>query len=870
MKDAYTTSLDQLLVDLGSDRKKGLSQAQAEQLKQTYGENALQEKKGKSLLARFFDQFKDVLIIILLLSALVSFVVNVMSHEENGFFEPLLILVIVIINACIGVYQEGKAEKALEALKKMSSPQARVIRDGEERLIDTKELVPGDLVRLEAGDFVPADCRLIRATNMKVDESALTGESVPVEKDSEAVVAEGVPLGDRINMVFSGCSVTYGTGLAVITATGMNTEMGKIASLLNEEVQEDTPLQQKLAQLGKILGIICLLACVVVFVVGLVDGMAPLEIFMVAVSLAVSAIPEGLPAIVTIVLSIGVQRMAEHNAIVRSLPAVETLGSASVICSDKTGTLTQNRMTLTRAWVDGQKDLEEIHTENSPEVQQLLRYGALCCDGSVAFIEDGEQHIGDPTETSIVLAAHRNGMPKEQLNRDHPRVAELPFDSDRKMMTTVNLFDGKPVAIVKGAFDKIAPLCVKGDLESAKEWNRVMGEQALRVLTVAIKELDEVPEHPTSEELESGLTLVGLVGMIDPPREEVKDAVALCKQAGIRPVMITGDHVITASAIAKEIGILNDGEEAVTGVEVDAMSDEELADRIQRISVYARVTPENKIRIVKAWQKKGEVAAMTGDGVNDAPALKASDIGCAMGITGTDVAKGAADMTLTDDNFATIVEAVRQGRGIFDNIRKVVGYLIGTNIGEILTVFVAMLLWRESPLLSMQLLWLNLLTDSLPAIALGMEEVDEEVMTRMPKKRTEGIFSGGLGIRVGLQGVLFAAVSLVGYYLGKGLTGTVEGGQTLCFMTMACAEIVQSFNMRSIHSLFRHNPFGNKTLSLAAVLSMALTALVLFTPVRTLFGLTLLPTKGYLYGIALSLISVPVMEIAKALGFEKA
>ena len=870
MKDAYTTSLDQLLVDLGSDRTKGLSQAQAEQLKQTYGENALQEKKGKSLLARFFDQFKDVLIIILLLSALVSFVVNVMSHEENGFFEPLLILVIVIINACIGVYQEGKAEKALEALKKMSSPQARVIRDGEEHLIDTKELVPGDLVRLEAGDFVPADCRLIRATNMKVDESALTGESVPVEKDSEAVVAEGVPLGDRINMVFSGCSVTYGTGLAVITATGMNTEMGKIASLLNEEVQEDTPLQQKLAQLGKILGIICLLACVVVFVVGLVDGMAPLEIFMVAVSLAVSAIPEGLPAIVTIVLSIGVQRMAEHNAIVRSLPAVETLGSASVICSDKTGTLTQNRMTLTRAWVDGQKGLEEIHTENSPEVQQLLRYGALCCDGSVAFIEDGEQHIGDPTETSIVLAAHRNGMPKEQLNRDHPRVAELPFDSDRKMMTTVNLFDGKPVAIVKGAFDKIAPLCVKGDLESAKEWNRVMGEQALRVLTVAIKELDEVPEHPTSEELESGLTLVGLVGMIDPPREEVKDAVALCKQAGIRPVMITGDHVITASAIAKEIGILNDGEEAVTGVEVDAMSDEELADRIQRISVYARVTPENKIRIVKAWQKKGEVAAMTGDGVNDAPALKASDIGCAMGITGTDVAKGAADMTLTDDNFATIVEAVRQGRGIFDNIRKVVCYLIGTNIGEILTVFVAMLLWRESPLLSMQLLWLNLLTDSLPAIALGMEEVDEEVMTRMPKKRTEGIFSGGLGIRVGLQGVLFAAVSLVGYYLGKGLTGTVEGGQTLCFMTMACAEIVQSFNMRSIHSLFRHNPFGNKTLSLAAVLSMALTALVLFTPVRTLFGLTLLPTKGYLYGIALSLISVPVMEIAKALGFEKA
>ena len=860
---------DEVLKDLDTDVARGLSNGQVSERKQRYGENALAAKPGKTLLQRFIAQFADILIIILLLSAAVSFAIALMDPDGEGFFEPILILVIVIINACVGVYQESKAEKALDALKKMASPHARVIRDGEEQMVETKELVPGDIVRLEAGDFVPADSRLLRATNLKVDESALTGESLPVEKDASADIAEGAPLGDRINMVYSGCSVSYGTGLAVVTATGMNTEMGKIASLLNEETEEETPLQQKLAQLGKILGYICLAACAIVFVVGLMDGMAPLEIFMVAVSLAVSAIPEGLPAIVTIVLSIGVQRMVDHNAIIRSLPAVETLGSSSVICSDKTGTLTQNRMTLTKAWVNGTAEPEVITADNSDEVKRLLLCGALCCDGSVVFLEDGEKHIGDPTETSIVLAAHRNGMPKDEINRLHPRVAELPFDSDRKMMTTVNMFDGKPVAIVKGAVDKIAELCVTGDIDMGARINREMGEAALRVITVAYKELDSVPEKPTSKELESGLTLLGLVGMIDPPREEVKDAVALCRQAGIKPVMITGDHVVTASAIAKEIGILEEGDESVTGLQVDAMSDEELLERVRHIAVYARVTPENKIRIVKAWQKLGEVAAMTGDGVNDAPALKAADIGCAMGITGTDVAKGAADMTLTDDNFATIVEAVRQGRGIFDNIRKVVGYLIGTNIGEILVVFFAMILWRVAPLLSMQLLWLNLLTDSLPAIALGMEPVDEDVMTRKPKARSEGIFAGGFGLRVGLQGLYFGAVSLFGFWLGKHATGTDIGGQTLCFMVMATAEIVQSFNMRSHHSLFHENPFANKMLDLAAVLSFALTAVVLFTPLRTLFEMTVLPTEYYLYGLGLALLSIPLMEAGKALGLEK-
>lgn len=865
----FIKSSEEVLNDLGTDVAKGLSSDQVSERRQKYGENALAAKPGKTLLQRFIAQFADILIIILLLSAAVSFAIALMDPNGEGFFEPILILVIVIINACVGVYQESKAEKALDALKKMASPHARVIRDGEEQMVETKDLVPGDIVRLEAGDFVPADSRLIRATNLKVDESALTGESLPVEKDASAEISEGAPLGDRINMVYSGCSVSYGTGLAVVTATGMNTEMGKIASLLNEESEEETPLQQKLAQLGKILGYICLAACAIVFVVGLVDGMAPLEIFMVAVSLAVSAIPEGLPAIVTIVLSIGVQRMVEHNAIIRSLPAVETLGSSSVICSDKTGTLTQNRMTLTKAWVNGYAEPEVITADNSEEVKRLLLYGALCCDGSVVFLEDGEKHIGDPTETSIVLAAHRNGMPKDEINRLHPRVAELPFDSDRKMMTTVNMFDGKPIAIVKGAFDKIAELCVNGDIDMGARVNREMGEAALRVITVAYKELDSVPENPTTKELESGLTLLGLVGMIDPPREEVKDAVALCRQAGIKPVMITGDHVITASAIAKEIGILGEDDESVTGLQVDAMSDDELLERVRHIAVYARVTPENKIRIVKAWQKLGEVAAMTGDGVNDAPALKAADIGCAMGITGTDVAKGAADMTLTDDNFATIVEAVRQGRGIFDNIRKVVGYLIGTNIGEILVVFFSMILWRVAPLLSMQLLWLNLLTDSLPAIALGMEPVDEDVMTRKPKARTEGIFAGGFGLRVALQGLYFGAVSLFGFWLGRHATGTDTGGQTLCFMVMATAEIVQSFNMRSHHSLFHSNPFANKMLNLAAVLSFALTALVLFTPLRTLFEMTVLPNEYYLYGLCLAFLSIPLMEAGKAMGLEK-
>ena len=864
---AHNTPQEALLQKLSVTAEAGLSSQEAQRRLAEYGENKLAEKKKKTNFQRFLEQFQDVMILILLLAAVVSFVVACFGHDPMEFFEPVLILLIVVLNAVLGMVQESKAEKALDALKNMSAPHARVLRDGREQVIDAAQLVPGDIIRLEAGDFIPADARLLKSAGLKSEESALTGESVPSEKDAAAQVEEKAPLGDRSNMVFSGCSVTYGTATAVVTGTGMNTEMGKIAGLLEGEKETQTPLQQKLAQLGKYLGFVALAACGVIFVVGLINGIPVLEIFMTAVSLAVSAIPEGLPAIVTIVLAIGVQRMVKKNALIRRLPAVETLGSASVICSDKTGTLTQNRMTLVCLWVNGQRELEAVSAQNSQAARRLLQYGALCCDGSVVYKEDGsQQHIGDPTETSILVAAHKNGMEQEELNRQYPRLAELPFDSDRKLMTSVNQIDGKIVAIVKGAFDVMAARCVSGDLEAAKEKNDEMSRGALRVLAVGYKILDKAPENPASQELENGLTLMGLVGMIDPPRPEAKAAVATCRQAGIKPVMITGDHVVTASAIAKELGILGEDDKAITGAQLDAMTDQELDREVERISVYARVSPENKIRIVKAWQRKGQVVSMTGDGVNDAPALKAADIGCAMGITGTDVAKGAADMTLTDDNFATIVDAVREGRGIYANIKKVVGFLLGTNIGEVLTVFFAMILWHKTPMLSMQLLWINLVTDSLPAISLGMEAVEADVMDHKPKPKSEGIFAHGLGIQVVLQGCMFALLTLAAFVLGQRFGGSLEAGQTMAFMVLALTQIVQSFNMRSQRSLFAIGPFSNKKLNGAALLSLALVCLVLFTPVRIAFGLVLLPAWLYLVGLGLILVPLPVMELAKAIG----
>ncbi|MBS6564413.1 MAG: calcium-translocating P-type ATPase, PMCA-type [Selenomonadales bacterium] len=867
----HSQSIDETLKELSAQPQTGLSASKAAALLAQYGENRLKEKKKKTNLQRFLEQFKDVMILILLAAALISFVIACIEGNPIEFFEPALILIIVVLNAVMGMLQESKAEKALDALKSMSAPHARVIRDGEEKIIDASGLVPGDIIKLEAGDFVPADARLLKSVSLKSEESALTGESVPSEKDAQSQVKEDAPLGDRSNMVFSGCSITYGTALAVVTQTGMNTEMGKIAGLLEGEEETQTPLQKKLAQLGKYLGFMALAACAVIFIVGLINGINVLEIFMTAVSLAVSAIPEGLPAIVTIVLAIGVQRMVKKNALIRRLPAVETLGSASVICSDKTGTLTMNRMTLTKAYIDGAAQPEEIGSSNSESIKKLLSFASLCCDGSVIFNQDGsQQHIGDPTETSIIAAAHKNGIEIDELNKSCPRLAELPFDSDRKLMSTINRIDGKNIVIVKGAFDVMSSRCISGDLEKAKEITEQMSSDALRVLAVGYKEISQAPDSPTAQELENGLAFMGLVGMIDPPRPEARQAVAVCRRAGIKPVMITGDHIVTASAIAEELGILEQGDRAITGAELDGMTDQELDKEVVNISVYARVSPENKIRIVKAWQRNGHVVSMTGDGVNDAPALKAADIGCAMGITGTDVAKGAADMTLTDDNFATIVDAVKEGRGIYANIKKVIGFLLGTNIGEVITVFAAMLLWHKSPLMSMQLLWINLVTDSLPAIALGMENVEADVMEHKPRPKNEGIFAHGLGVRVVLQGLMFAILTLIGYKAGEMVTQTAAGGQTLAFMVLALSQIVQAYNMRSEHSLFKIGPFSNRRLNWAALASLALMALVLFTPVRAAFQLVALPWQLYLLGAGLILVPLVIMELAKLIGLIKA
>ena len=859
----HAESTEIVLKNLSTDVDSGLSVGEAEHRITKYGENKLAEKKKKTLLQRLLEQFKDAMIIILLIAAAISFGIAIMEQNPKELFEPLLILTIVIINAVMGVMQESKAEQALEALKGMSKSVAKVYRDGSLVTLESSKLVPGDVIYFEAGDAIPADARLLNNSNLKVDESMLTGESVPADKDASVVVKEDAALGDRVNMVYSGCSVSYGTGTAVVTATGMDTQMGRIANLLNNESETQTPLQAKLAKLGTYLGIMALAACFIIFGVGVTNGIPILEIFMTSVSLAVSAIPEGLPAIVTVVLSIGVQRMVDRNAIIRRLPAVETLGSASVICSDKTGTLTQNKMTLVSVYVDGFKDTESVSAENTVEACQLLIYGTLCCNGTVTEVDGKEVLTGDPTETAIVSAAKLNGIMKDALAAKYERVTELPFDSDRKLMTVVVKEGDKFRVITKGAIDSIKDICVEGNLQEGLRFCNEMSVNALRVIAVGTKLLDKLPEELTIDALECGLTFYGLVGMIDPPREEAKEAVTVCKAAGIRPVMITGDHILTAKAIASELGIYNQGDLAITGVELDAMSEPELDDKVESISVYARVSPENKIRIVKAWQRKNKVVAMTGDGVNDAPALKAADIGCAMGITGTDVAKSAADITLTDDNFATIVDAVKEGRGIYDNIKKVVGFLLGTNIGEVVLVFVAMLLWHESPLLSMQLLWINLVTDSLPAIALGMEAVEDGIMNRKPKSKDEGIFANGYGIKIVLQGFMFGALALVAHYIGSIYYGDIEYGRTLTFMVLSLSQVVQSYNMRSNKSLFKIGVFTNRQLNKAALISIAMVLIVMFTPLSTIFGLVLMAPELYAIGCGLIFTPLVIMEITK-------
>ena len=855
----YQMTEAELLSQLGSHAESGLTD-QAYQLKhQEFGPNKLAEGKKKTKLQQFLHQFKDVMILILLLAAGISFGIALM--EKEGYFEPLLILFIVVLNAIIGLVQEGKAERALDALKKMSAPKARVIRDGEEKIIEAADLVPGDLIFLEAGDFVPADARILQSSSLKIEESALTGESEPEEKRVGTLEKGNIPLGDRTNMVYSGCSVTYGTGKAVVTATGMNTEIGRIAELLAGSADTRTPLQLRLEKLGKLIGFAALGICLVIFAIGAISGMAIIDIFMIAVALAVSAIPEGLPAIVTVVLAIGVQKMVRKNAIIRKLPAVETLGSTSVICSDKTGTLTQNRMTLTHLYSASEDKIEKTGDTITKAAEDLLLWGALCSEGKVVVSEEGDlAGLGDPTETSILMEGEKRGIRKDELMEQHPRLGTLPFDSDRKMMASIHQMEGKILVIVKGAFDVLADRCSSGNLEGGHRANREMGQQALRVLALGMKEINHYDDSMTSDDLEMGLEFKGLFGMIDPPRPEAAVAVNLCREAGIKPVMITGDHVLTASAIAGQLGILLEGDRAISGSELSDMTEDQLVDQVEEISVYARVSPEDKIRIIRAWQKKGAVVSMTGDGVNDAPALKAADIGCAMGITGTDVAKGASDMILSDDNFATIVDAVREGRGIYENIRHTVGFLLGTNIGEVLIVLAAMVLWQVSPFLAIHLLWINLITDSLPAIALGMEPIRDDVMKQKPKPKEEGIFAHGFGIRILLQGVMFAALTMAGFVLAWNTTGELEGARTMAFMVLALSQTFHAFNMRSPLSLIRTGIFTNKTLNGATLISLSLVLLVLFVPpVRTAFGL--IELSGQLYGIGLVLALVPILVL---------
>ena len=811
----HSVKSDEILEELHTDPAVGLSADEAKKREAEYGKNVLREKPPRSFLERFLAQFQDTMVIILLIAALISLglcIYNAVRGNEADWAEPVVIVAILLINAVIGMIQESKADAALEALKGMSAPSAKVWRDGTLTTVSANDLVPGDIVTFEAGDMIPADCRLLETARLQCDESALTGESLPADKDAGATMDATAPLGDRSNMAYAGCAVSYGTGKAVVVETGMSTEMGRIAAMLGAEQETATPLQRRLAQLGKQLGFLAMAICLVIFIIGLFGNMDKLEIFMTAVSLAVAAIPEGLPAIVTIVLALGVQRMAQQNA--------------------------------------------------------LIRLATLCTDGSVQVTADGvEQHIGDPTETAIIAHALHGGMTKEDLFAQCPRLEEIPFDSDRKLMTAIHLIDGETVAIVKGAPEILLSRCTDGNVEEALAANEAMGKSALRVLAVACKKLRELPADCNPADIEKDLTLLGLLGMMDPPRQEAMDAIRECRAAGIRPIMITGDHVVTASAIATQMGILTEDTKAITGAELEQLSDKELKKQITDYSVYARVTPADKIRIVKAWRKRGDVVAMTGDGVNDAPALKAADIGCAMGITGTDVAKGAADMTLMDDNFATIVTAVKEGRGIYDNIRKAVHFLLSCNLGEILTVFIAMILWRESPLLPMQLLWINLVTDSFPALALGVEPTEGDIMKRAPRSRKEGLFSGGIGVQAVWQGMLLGILALVAYFIGsRQLTPTLHVGlgETMAFATLAFSQIIHAFNIRSSHSLFEVGFFSNRRMCGAFLISLVGMLLVLLVPpLRALFHLELLSGAAWGIVIALSLAPLVVMEVYK-------
>ena len=752
-------------------------------------------------------------------------------------------------------------KKALLALKNLSSPHIRVWRDNKEVLIESKEIVPGDIFYFEAGTLIPCDARIIESESALVDESPLTGESVPVEKDEDLIFEPTASLGDRRNMVYSGCAVVHGRGVAIATQIGMHTEMGLIASLLKNTKSTKTPLQKTLSSLGKVLAISAIATVIIIFIIGILNDIAFTHMLMIAVSLAVSAIPEGLPAIVTIVLSLGVQRMAKKNAIIRNLSAVETLGRASIICSDKTGTLTQNKMSVTTMFVEGEEGTSFSEERDDEDGVKLLCFATLCCDATVTIDSDTLRTYGDPTEIAIVMSSFKKGIYKKDLEKKYERVGEIPFDSDRKLMSTIHKDGNKKLIIVKGALDALIPRCTHGDMSKALVINNQMGMNALRVIGVAIRYIDDVSEYE-SEEIEKDLQFLGLIGMIDPPRKEAFDAVAICKSAGIRPVMITGDHMVTARAIASELHILEGNDELLTGEDLKKLDDVDLTRKVKDVSVYARVSPEDKIRIVRAWQRNDNIVAMTGDGVNDAPALKSADIGCAMGITGTDVAKQASDMTLSDDNFATIVEAIKEGRVMYDNIKKTVFFLIGTNIGELIAVFVAMLLFHVSPFISLQLLMINLVTDSFPAIALGMEKGEKDVMKRKPQKKDESLFAHHGAIKVVAMGVMFALLTLIAFIIGSKIS--LSGGRTVAFLVLSLSQVIHAFNMRSNYSLFSIGVFTNTSLNKAALTSLVIIMVItLISPLAIAFGMSLLPFYYYFVALGLAIVPLFVMEGAK-------
>ncbi|MFD3156054.1 cation-translocating P-type ATPase [Haloimpatiens sp. FM7330] len=878
----YNKDKNEILNEFDTNSETGLTTEEVEKRIEKYGFNKLAAKKQKSILKMIFEQFNDILIYILLAAAVASALLGEVS-------DAIIIAIVILINAVVGIIQESKAEKALEALKKLSTPKALVKRNGEIKEISSIEVVPGDIIVLDAGRFIPCDLRLIESANLKVEESALTGESVPVEKNAELTLNNtDVPLGDQKNMAFMSTLVTYGRSIGVSVATGMNTEIGKIAKMLEQKDNEQTPLQKRLTELGKVLGIGALCVCGIMFLLGLIQKRPPFEMFLTAISLAVAAIPEGLAAIVTIVLAIGVQKMIKKNAIVRKLPAVETLGSVNIVCSDKTGTLTQNKMTVTKFFADDSiYNIDSLNPEN-PVHKLLLENLVLCNDATYSE----ESQTGDPTEIALVAAGNKFNIVKENLETIHPRVNELPFDSDRKLMTTVNKYENKYYVMTKGAIDNLLNIVnkayINGQVINLTEdlKNQIlkasysMSNDALRVLGAAYKILDST--NNKSNSLENDLIFIGLVGMIDPPRIEVKDSINLCKKAGIKTIMITGDHKKTAFAIAKELGIAASENESISGVELDKLSQEELNKKVDNLKVFARVSPEHKVKIVKAFKSKGNIVSMTGDGVNDAPSLKSADIGVAMGITGTDVAKGAADMVLTDDNFSTIVTAIEEGRNIFNNIKKSILFLLSCNIGEIFAIFISVLLKWPTPLIPIHILWVNLITDTLPALSLGMDPGDPGVMNLKPRDPKAGLFKNST-TNLLLNGFLIGLLTLAAFVTGiKVYTNTtslfplvpnnipfdaLEHAQTMSFVVLSVSQLVHSLNMRNeTKSIFKIGLFSNMYLIGSIIIGIFLQDIIITVPaLAKVFKVHALSAIDWLFVSILCLIPLLFNEIVKAI-----